>query len=74
MKTEEKRRAAAGIPILPLAVKPNATSGRFERAARGWSYRSVFKGPFKAEIYIIPAYFGQTTIQPAYTGSTRLEP
>ena len=36
--TEQKRRAAAGVPLLPVAVLPDGTIGDIDRWAAGWSY------------------------------------
>lgn len=36
--TEQKRRAAAGVPMLPVAIKPAGSLDTRDRWAAGWSY------------------------------------
>jgi hypothetical protein len=44
--TAEKRRAAAGIPFLPLGVgvTPNALADQEWRQQAGWSYSGILAG------------------------------
>jgi len=55
--TAKKRRAAAGVPFLPLGpnVTPNAAKDIKWRSQAGWSYRAFLAG---GDISVLQRYRG----------------